>query len=63
MRNPLKPEVVPYAIRAAVALVCFAAYAFFGQDLSEANVGEVVNVVAALLLGKELLPQAGAKPE
>lgn len=59
MRNPLKPEVVPYVIRAVVTLVCLGAYLVFGKDVAEVDVGEAVNMLAALFIGKEVLPRAG----
>lgn len=59
MRNALKPEVVPYIVRAVVTLVCLGAYLVFGKDVAEVDVGETVNMLVALFLGKELLPRAG----
>lgn len=59
MKNPLKPEVVPYIIRAVVTLVALGAYLAFGKDVAEADVSELVSIACAVLLGKELLPRAG----
>lgn len=59
MKNPIKPEVIPYALRALVALICFGAYAWLGKPVNEVDVGTVVNMIAALFLGKELLPRIG----
>jgi hypothetical protein len=59
MRNPIKPEVVPYAIRAVVAIVCLGAYALYGKPLDQSTVSDAVNMLAALFLGKELMPRAG----
>lgn len=56
----LKPEMVPYVVKAVVACAALAGWYFLGKPLDETTMPDLAELLAGLLVGKEFLKHTGA---
>lgn len=56
----LKPELVPYLVKAVVACAALGAWYFLGKPIDETTASDATELLMGLLVGKEFLKHTGA---